>query len=203
LPKKALIVVDVQRDFLPGGALPVKEGNEIIEPVNALVEWFHRERLPVFFTRDWHPNDHISFRSQGGIWPPHCVKDTPGARFPSSLHVPKGAVTVSKATRKDVEAYSGFQGTSLASRLRKEGVKELYVVGLATDYCVKNTVIDGIGYGFQVTLVTDCVRGVNLRRTDSANAFRTMTAKGARKTTSRRLAQALSSVERVAVSSSS
>ncbi|MGA2663554.1 MAG: isochorismatase family protein [Nitrososphaerales archaeon] len=185
MPQKALIVVDIQRDFLPGGALPVKEGNEIIEPVNGLVDRFYRAHLPVFFTRDWHPSDHLSFRSQGGVWPPHCVKGTPGARFPPSLHVPRGAATVvSKATRKDVEAYSGFQGTDLAPRLRKQSVGELFVVGLATDYCVKNTVIDGMENGFQVTIVTDCVRGVNLRRTDSASAFRSMTARGARETTS-------------------
>ncbi len=184
---KALIVVDLQRDFLPGGALPVRGGNEVIEPVNALIERFSAERAPIFFTRDWHPDDHGSFRSQGGTWPPHCVKGTPGAEFPSSLHVPRGAAIISKGTRSDVEAYSGFEGTDLAHRLTGVGAKELYVVGVATDYCVKNTVIDGLREGFSVTLVRDCVRGVNLRRTDSASAFRSMMAHGARTTTSGRL----------------
>ena len=201
MPPTALIVVDIQRDFLPGGALPVKRGNEIIEPVNALIDRFAEKGLPIFFTRDWHPRDHRSFRSQGGIWPAHCVKGTPGAEFAPSLRVPRGAAIVSKATRRNAEAYSGFQGTELAAQLRRGGVKGLFVVGLATDYCVKNTVIDGIEGGFDVTLVADCVRGVNLRRTDSASAFRSMASAGARKTTCRRLLKGLDG--RVAVRSSS
>lgn len=185
MPKRALIVVDVQRDFLPGGALPVKNGDKIIESTNDLIDQLDAERVPVFFTRDWHSTNHVSFRSQGGAWPPHCMKGTPGARFPPSLHIPKSAIIISKAARRDAEAYSAFQGTDLASRLKGMGVKDLYVAGLATDYCVKNTVIDAIGNGFRVYLVTDCVRGVNLRRTDSASAFRSMIAKGATRTTSR------------------
>lgn len=185
MPKRALVVVDVQRDFLPGGALPVKEGDKIIEPTNTLIDRLSVEHAPIFFTRDWHPSNHVSFRSQGGIWPPHCVKGTPGAQFPSSLHVPKEAVIISKATRRYDEAYSGFQGTDLASRLKDAGAKDLYVTGLATDYCVMNTVIDAIDKGFSVNLVADCVRGVNLKRTDSASAFRLMTAKGATRTTSK------------------
>jgi nicotinamidase/pyrazinamidase len=197
----ALIIVDVQRDFCPGGALAVKQGDQIIEPINGLISLFEKKGLPIFLTRDWHPADHCSFRSKGGPWPPHCVKNTPGAEFHPSLHVPKGAAVISKGTKKDIEAYSGFQGTELAERLREAGRNELYVVGLATDYCVKNTVLDGISNGFTVNVISDCVKGVNVKPTDSANAFRSMVANGARETTSESVIRMMS--RRVAVSSSS
>jgi len=194
-------VVDVQRDFCPGGALPVDRGDEIIEPTNKLISFFEKERLPIFFTRDWHPADHCSFKSQGGPWPPHCIKNTSGADFHPSLLIPKDAVIISKATRKDAEAYSGFQGTKLAELLKGLGVGEFYVAGLATDYCVKNTVLDGISNGFSVNIVSDCVRGVNLRPTDSANAFKLMVVDGAKKSSSDRVVKEMR--RRVAVSSSS
>lgn len=182
--RPALIVVDVQRDFCPGGALPVRDGDGVVEPINRLVSLFERRRLPVFFIRDWHPADHISFASRGGPWPPHCVKGTPGAEFYPTLSVPKEATIISKATRRNTEAYSGFQGTDLSQRLRDLGVERLYITGLATDYCVKNTVLDAIAEGFKVDVIEDCVNGVNVKRTDSANAFRVMLGKGARKTMS-------------------
>lgn len=199
--KCALIVVDLQRDFCPGGALPVRQGDKIVQPINALVQKFEDQHLPVVFTRDWHPRDHCSFRSQGGVWPPHAVKDSPGAQFHPSLYVPRSATVISKASRKNVEAYSGFEGTDLASRLKTMDVSDLYVAGLATDYCVKNTVIDGIKRGFGVSLVKDCVKGVNLKRTDSASAYRQMLSRGARTTTSQQLLKSMGG--RVAVSSSS
>jgi nicotinamidase/pyrazinamidase len=199
--RPALIVVDVQRDFCPDGALPVKQGDQIIEPVNRLSSLFEKKGFPIFLTRDWHPANHCSFRSRGGPWPPHCVKNTPGAEFHPSLHVPKGATVISKGMKKDVEAYSGFQGTELAELLKDKGVEELYVVGLATDYCVKNTVSDGISNGFKVNVVSECVKGVNVKPTDSANAFRSMVAKGARETTSESVIRTIG--RRVAVSSSS
>ena len=199
--KPALIVVDLQSDFCPGGALPVREGDKVIEPINALVDLFHEKGLPVLYTRDWHPKDHLSFKPNGGMWPPHAIRGTPGAQFPSTLHVPRGAAIIDKATRRDAEAYSGFQGTDLAERLRWSGVEELYIVGLATDYCVKNTVTDGIAAGFRLKVVSDCVKGVNLKRTDSATAFRNMEGKGAGRTTSQLLLRHLSG--RVAVWSSS
>jgi nicotinamidase/pyrazinamidase len=194
---RGLIVVDVQRDFCPGGALPVKRGNEIIEPTNRLITLFEGRGLPIIFTRDWHPADHCSFKSRGGPWPPHCVKNTRGAEFHPSLRVPKDAIIISKGTRRDVEAYSGFQGTGLGERLKEMGVGQLYVTGLATDYCVKDTVLDGLSNGLTMNVVSDCVRGVNVRPTDSANAFRTMTAKGAKKTSSDGVIKTLS--RRVAV----
>jgi len=180
----ALIVVDVQNDFCPGGALAVKDGNKIIPPLNALIDAFTVSNLPVCFTRDWHPPDHSSFRENGGPWPSHCVRNSRGARFYPDLHVPKNALVVSKATEPDKEAYSGFQGTDLSSTLKRMGVTELFVGGLATDYCVKNTVGDALEEGFLVNVLTDCVRGVNLKRTDSASALKWMKVRGAKERTS-------------------
>lgn len=174
-----LIVVDVQNDFCPGGALPVAKGDEIIPKLNAVIQSFEHRGLPVFFTRDWHPKDHCSFVSQGGIWPAHCVKGSRGARFHPDLFVPTEAHVISKATRRNFEAYSAFQGTTLERRLRDLGVRRLVVGGLATDYCVKNTVLDGLAAGFGVDLMTDCVKGVNLKKNDSAAAIREMVTRGA------------------------
>ncbi|MDG6920338.1 MAG: bifunctional nicotinamidase/pyrazinamidase [Nitrososphaerota archaeon] len=199
--KRALVVIDAQRDFCPGGVLPVKDGDEIIGPANRLIALFEKEKSPIFFTRDWHPADHRSFKSRGGLWPSHCIKNTEGAKFHPSLNVPAGAVIISKAIRRDSEAYSGFQGTKLAERLRSLEVKDLYVLGLATDYCVKDTVLDGLAEGFRVFLVSDGVRGVNLSPTDSSNAIKTMISKGARSVTSDAIIR--ERLRRVAVSSSS
>ena len=188
---RALIVVDVQRDFCPGGALPVADGDKIIPAVNELIHAFEKADLPVFFTRDWHPRNHVSFRANGGPWPPHCVKDTPGAGFHPSLAIPAGAKVIDKGTLQAEDAYSGFQGTDLARLLRDLHVRRIYVAGLATDYCVKNTVLDGAARGFETFVITDCIKGVNLRRTDSATALRVMLSRGARPTTSARLARTL------------
>lgn len=182
--KRALVIVDVQRDFCPGGGLPVESGDDIIEPANRLITLFEKERSPIFFTRDWHPVDHKSFKSRGGPWPPHCIKDTEGAKFHPSLKVPSDAVVVSKATTRDADAYSGFQGTRLAEELKELGVKDVHVLGLATDYCVKNTVLDALSDGFNVFLVTDAVKGVNLKPSDSVDAVKEMVSSGARKVTS-------------------
>ena len=197
----ALIVVDVQNDFCPGGALAVKDGDKIIPPLNALVDAFTTSNLPVCFTRDWHPPDHSSFRENGGPWPSHCVRNSRGARFYPDLHVPKNALVVSKATEPDKEAYSGFQGTDLSSTLKRMGVTELFVGGLATDYCVKNTVGDALEEGFLVNVLTDCVRGVNLKRTDSAKALRWMKVRGAKERVSENVLKSIN--RRAAVVSSS
>jgi nicotinamidase/pyrazinamidase len=183
-PRPALIIVDVQRDFCPGGALPVRDGDKIIPKINLMVSLFERRGLPVIFSRDWHPADHCSFTTRGGPWPAHCVKSSTGAQFHPSLRIPDDATVISKATRTNLEAYSAFQHTNLAERLKRMGVDRLYVAGLATDYCVKNTVLDGISAGFEVQLVSDSIRGVNVKRTDSANAIRKMVGKGAKKTSS-------------------
>ncbi len=164
----ALIVIDVQNDFCPGGALAVKDADKIIPPLNALVDAFTASNLPVCFTRDWHPPDHCSFRENGGPWPSHCVRNTTGAEFHPDLRVPENLLVISKATEPDKEAYSGFQGTDLSSTLKKMGVTELFVVG------------DALREGFLVNVLTDCVRGVNLKRNDSANALRWMKVRGAK-----------------------
>ncbi len=197
----ALIVVDVQNDFCPGGALAVKDGDKIIPPLNALVDAFTTSNLPVCFTRDWHPPDHSSFRENGGPWPSHCVRNSRGAGFHPDLHVPKNALVVSKATEPDKEAYSGFQGTDLSSTLKRMGVTELFVGGLATDYCVKNTVGDALEEGFLVNVLTDCVRGVNLKRTESAKALRWMKVRGAKERVSENVLKSIN--RRAAVVSSS
>jgi len=180
----ALVVTDVQNDFCPGGALAIREGDKIIPSLNTLIDAFVASDLPVLFTRDWHPPNHCSFKENEGPWPRHCVRKTKGAEFHPDLHMPKNPAIISKATEPDREAYSAFEGTNLSGTLKKMGVTELFVGGLATDYCVKNTVGDALREGFTVSVLTDCVRGVNLRRGDSAAALRWMQAKGARETTS-------------------
>jgi hypothetical protein len=125
-PFDALIVVDVQRDFMPGGALPVPEGDKVVAPLNQYIERFSKANLPVFFTRDWHPKDHISFKGHGGIWPPHCVQDTEGAQFHPDLKIPSdNKFIISKGTSRDFDAYSGFQGTILDNLLRERDKKDI------------------------------------------------------------------------------
>ena len=182
--RMALIVVDVQRDFCPGGSLAVNYGDKIVPKLNKVIEAFQRAKLPIFFTRDWHPPDHSSFKSQGGVWPPHCVRGTTGAEFHPDLKVPPGLVIISKATNSRSEAYSGFQGTDLEKQLRDRRVDEVFLGGLATDYCVKESSLDALRARFNVNVLRDCVKGVNLRRNDSALALRTVEEQGARLVTS-------------------
>jgi len=177
--KKTLILVDIQKDFCPGGSLAVKEGDRVVEPSNRLVAYFEEMGLPIFFTRDWHTADHSSFREQGGIWPPHCVAGTDGARFHEALHVPGQAVIISKATERNADAYSGFEGTDLADRLRSLRVRHLVVAGLATDYCVKNTVLDALKEGFSVTVAMDAIRAVDVNPGDGEKAIEEMKKGGA------------------------
>ena len=176
----ALLVVDVQRDFLPGGALPVPGGDRVLLAIKRYLERFERAGLLAVLTRDWHPADHVSFRAQGGHWPPHCVADTPGADFAPGLDLPASAQVVSKATRPDAEAYSGFEGTELAARLRSLGIRRLFVGGLATDYCVRATVLDALREGFEVLLLVDAVHAVDARPGDGERALQEMLRAGAR-----------------------
>jgi nicotinamidase/pyrazinamidase len=161
-PTDALIVVDVQNDFCPGGALAVTGGDEIVPIINALVPKFAH----VAFTRDWHPADHCSFGDPpqfvDGSWPAHCVQDTPGAELHPNLEVPAGALFVDKATNPDKEAYSDFEETSFAADLKGRGVKRLFVCGIATDYCVKANALDGLKYGFDVVVLEDACRAVDV-----------------------------------------
>lgn len=178
----ALLIVDVQVDFLPGGALAVPGGDQVVPVLNAWAALFESRGLPVFATRDWHPDDHCSFEPQGGPWPPHCVAGTHGAEFAPGLRLPKSAGIVSKATQAGEEAYSGFEGTDLVSRLNAAGVQRLFIGGLATDYCVLATVRDALASGFQVCLLPDAIRAVDLEPGDGDRAVREMQALGARPT---------------------
>ena len=164
--RDALVVVDVQNDFCPGGALAVPGGDEIIQVVNDLAGRFEK----IFATQDWHPPDHISFKEQGGIWPPHCVAGTRGAQLHSGL-VLGGAIYIKKGTDPKKEAYSGFQGTDLAQKLKDAGVRRLFVTGLATDYCVKATAVDALKSGLDVIVVANAVRGVDVNPGDSRAAL--------------------------------
>lgn len=176
----ALVLVDVQNDFLPGGNLAVPAGDEIIPVLNRYIDLFIRQSLPIYTTRDWHPADHCSFKSQGGIWPSHCIAGSTGAEFPTALHLPDTAVLVSKATTPQKDAYSGFGGTDLADQLRSHGIERLFVGGLATDYCVLNTAKDALSHGFKVILLQDAIRSVDLHADDGQMAIDEMIQCGAK-----------------------
>jgi len=189
-PGDALIIVDVQADFLPGGALPVPGGDQVIPLLNRYIAHFGAAGRPVFATRDWHPADHVSFTSQGGNWPPHCVAHSPGAAFAQGLLLPPDTRIVSKARDRAEEAYSAFQGTDLASQLREAGITRVFVGGLATDYCVLETVLGALQAGFQVVLLEDAIRAVNLRPEDGSQAMQIMGQRGAVPVTLEALADA-------------
>jgi nicotinamidase/pyrazinamidase len=174
-----LLVTDIQNDFCPGGALPVPEGDRIIPLVNAYVASFHRRGLPVVASRDWHPPGHCSFKEQGGPWPAHCVQGSWGAQFHTDLRLPPGSLVISKATNLNREAYSAFEGTTMDERLQELGAQTLYITGLATDYCVRNTVLDGLKRGFRIIVLTDAIRGIDAAPRDSLRALETMQQAGA------------------------
>ena len=177
-PSDALIVVDVQNDFCPGGALAVDEGDRVAPVINQVMPLFEH----VVFTRDWHPADHCSFAAPpeftDGSWPAHCVANSPGAEFHGDLNVPADAIIINKGTASDKEAYSGFSGTSLAGQLRKRGVLRVFVCGLATEYCVKQTALDGLKNGFRVALIENACRGVNYPPGSAAKAVDEMRTAG-------------------------
>jgi nicotinamidase/pyrazinamidase len=183
--RDALVVVDVQNDFCPGGALGVREGDQVVPLLNRYIARFREAGAPVFFTRDWHPPKTRHFKAYGGVWPPHCVQGTAGAAFHPGLEVPTEALVVSKGMDPDEDAYSAFQaldesGTPLPTVLRHKGVRRLYVGGLATDYCVKATAVDAARQGFDVVVLTDAVRAVELTPGDGARALAEMRDAGAR-----------------------
>jgi len=176
----ALIIVDMQNDFMPYGALPVPESDKLVPTINEYIKKFEKNSNPVFFTRDWHPKNHISFKGYGGIWPPHCVQDTEGAQFHPDLYIPvDNKFIISKGYSKDFDAYSGFQGTVLDDLLRERGIKRVFICGVATDYCVKNTVIGGLNLGYQVFVLEDAIKGVDVNKGDSEKAISYMLSKGA------------------------
>lgn len=184
-PTDALMVVDIQRDFCPGGALGVPDGDAVIPIVRRLIPRFRT----VILTRDWHPPDHCSFAQEprfvDGSWPAHCVAGTPGAEFHPDLPVPKDAIVVSKATIRDREAYSSFDGSDLAERLRKRGIERIFIGGLATDYCVRASALDARKAGFEVVVIEDACRGVDVPPGNVEAAWRVMETAGARRITSR------------------
>ena len=176
----ALLLVDVQNDFLPGGSLAVPGGDAVIPALNRYIEAFQRKSLPIYATRDWHPPEHCSFQAQGGIWPPHCIAGSHGAEFAAQLELPEAALLISKAAERNVDAYSGFSGTDLARRLHADKVVRLFIGGLATDYCVLNTVKDALAHGFKVMLLLDAIRAVDVKPEDGKRAIEDMVGRGAR-----------------------
>jgi nicotinamidase/pyrazinamidase len=180
-PGDALIVVDMQRDFLEGGALPTAHSKSLVSAVNRYIDAFAEQGLPIFFSRDWHPPHHVSFQESGGPWPPHCVQGSPGAQWAEGMkvpEVPERAYVISKATSVDADAYSAFDGTQLLSLLENQRIGRVFVVGVATDYCVRATVFDARTHGFAVVLLTDAIRGVDLKPGDEADAIREMIERG-------------------------
>lgn len=175
----ALLVTDVQRDFMPGGSLAVPDGDQVVAPLNAYIAAFQARRLPIFLSRDWHPADHCSFRQSGGRWPSHCVAGTQGAQWAKGLQVAPGARIISKAMDRETEAYSAFGDTALLVLLRDLRVARLFVGGVATDYCVHATVIDARAHGFQVVVLADAIRGINAQAGDDSRALSDMVEHGA------------------------
>jgi nicotinamidase/pyrazinamidase len=176
----ALIIVDVQYDFLPGGALAVPNSDEILPVLNSYIAIFEKRRLPIYMTRDWHPINHCSFKEYGGPWPSHCVADTRGAAFSEDLKFALPTTIVSKATTPERECYSDFGTTNFEANLRATNVTRLFVGGLATDYCVFNTVKDALALGFTALLLRDAIRGVNVHPDDSSKAEQEMIRLGAK-----------------------
>lgn len=174
----ALLLVDVQRDFCPGGALPVAGGDEILPVLNRWIQAARQRGLPVYASRDWHPLRHPSFRDEGGEWPVHCLQDSEGARFHPALQLPEDAIVVSKGVRFDRDQISAFDETGLAERLARDGVRRLWVGGLAEDVCVLHTVLDARRAGFQVQLVPGGSRA--LSQEQGRRARERMRAEGAR-----------------------
>jgi nicotinamidase/pyrazinamidase len=188
LQNSALLFVDIQNDFCPGGALGVNEGDQIIPVVNSLIKMFPF----VVATQDWHPPDHISFKERGGPWPPHCVQGTKGAEFHPDLDTKEIDLQLRKAFTRDKDAYSSFEavddaGRSLDEVLKSKDIHDLYVVGLATDYCVLASTIDGLKNGYNVYVVTDAVRAVNVNSEDGQKALEQMAASGAHLITSNQI----------------
>ena len=175
----ALIIADIQNDFLPGGTLGISGGHEIVPTLLSYIRRFHARGLPIFLTRDWHPPTHCSFRDQGGPWPVHCVAGTPGSLPPPAFDAPASAVIIYKAIDPDQEAYSAFQHTALNRHLQALGIHRLFIGGLATDYCVLHTVKDAVTLGYAVCLLTDGIRAVNLQPDDGHLAEQTMFGLGA------------------------
>jgi nicotinamidase/pyrazinamidase len=184
MARDALLLVDIQNDFCPGGALAVSEGDRIVPVANWYARLFERRGLPVFASRDWHPPETKHFQAWGGDWPPHCVQGTRGAGLHPNLSLPDDALIVSKGMDPEQDSYSAFQavtpaGKSLGDVLAERGVGRLFVGGLATDYCVRASVLDGLKRGLQVVVLEDAVKGIDLTPGDIARAVAEMEEHGA------------------------
>lgn len=163
--KKALLVVDLQNDFCPGGALGVRDGDQIIPIVNKYVDLFQRNRLPVFVSRDWHPENSSHFEESGGPWPPHCIQNTKGAEFHADFQVSEQAIVLSKGTDPELDGYSVFEAHDSHHKpfnqlLKEMKIEELYIAGIATDYCVRMTSLDALQHNLKVNILTDAIKGV-------------------------------------------
>lgn len=173
----------------------MRGGAGVVPGLNRAIGAFSAKGLRIFFTRDWHPPDHISFKSRGGPWPPHCVSGTEGAEFHPDLRVPGDAAIISKGILPGVEAYSGFQGTDLGERLRSASVTDVVLGGLATDYCVKATALDALAAGFRVSILEDCVRAVDAAPGDGAEALTEVERQGGTITTSSAILESLAGTQ--------
>ncbi|SNB44989.1 isochorismatase family protein [Geobacter sp. DSM 9736] len=192
----ALLIIDVQKDFCPGGALPVPEGDRIIPFLNSYIRLFRKYALPIFATRDWHPLHTLHFREDGGVWPRHCVQESDGARFHPGLELPPEVTILSKGMKTGEDGYSGFlavtpNGETFQELVESRGVVRLYVGGLATDYCVRQTVLDALHRGYAVTLLEEAIRGIDAVSGDSARAVADMLTAGAESTTIEKLSSSL------------
>jgi nicotinamidase/pyrazinamidase len=184
LPRHALLVIDMQNDFCTGGALAVPGSELVVEAINRHVADAEQQEMPIYASRDWHPAQTAHFKDFGGQWPVHCVSESTGAEFHPDLALPPRTVVVTKGTRDDAPGYSAFEGTTsegvgLLEDLRRRGVTHLFVGGLATDYCVRASVLDALHAGLGVTVLEDAIAGVDLKPGDSDEAIAQMRAHGA------------------------
>ncbi len=182
--RDALVIVDVQNDFCPAGALGVPEGDRVVPVLNRYAERFAASGAPIFASRDWHPVETTHFQAYGGVWPPHCVQGTPGAEFHPALRLPEGTEVLSKGMDPTLDAYSCFHaetadGMPFAAALGERGVSRLFIGGLATDYCVKSTVVDGVRAGFEMVVLEDAIAAVDLTPGDGERALEAIRATGA------------------------
>lgn len=184
MAEKALILIDVQKCFLPGGTLEVSDSDQVVPVLNRYIELFRRLNLPIYATRDWHPHTTKHFKAYGGLWPEHCVQNTADAEFAADLNMPDDTEIISAGVGHEDQGYSGFEGTndegeSFDQSLRERGITHLYVGGIATDYCVKVTALDAIRGGYNVTILEDAIKGVDLEEGDSKRAIDEMRQAGA------------------------
>jgi nicotinamidase/pyrazinamidase len=176
----ALIIVDVQNDFCPGGALPVTGGDTVAVTLSSVAAQFRSGGARVYATQDWHPVNHSSFKAQGGPWPPHCIQGADGAKLHPSLKLPLGAVVMRKGSNPAVDAYSGFLDSNLEDSLKRAGVRRVIIGGLATDYCVLNTALDAVKLGLETIVLSDAIAAVNLSPGDGDAAVKKMQDAGVR-----------------------